>query len=64
MPNIMPIHVNRFRKIEVKKILGSSMKYIEDKNLNYLNLLKKNLKEYNLKHTGIRESSTKYFYVL
>ncbi len=38
------------------------MEYIEDKDLKYKDSLLKELRAYNQKHTGPRESSTEYFY--
>lgn len=40
------------------------MRYIEDKNLKYKDELIKHLREYNVKHTGERDSSTEYFYAI
>ncbi len=38
------------------------MKYIEDEKLYYKDQLIKQLREYNIKHTGEKESSSQYFY--
>jgi len=40
------------------------VKYIEDKNLKYKDILTKHLRNYNLKYTGERDSSTEYFYAI
>ncbi|QVK19261.1 GNAT family N-acetyltransferase [Mycoplasmatota bacterium] len=40
------------------------MRYIEDKNFEYEDKLKKHLRDYNIKFTGERDSSTEYFYAL
>lgn len=40
------------------------MRYIEDKNFEYNDEIGKQLRAYNLKHTGVRESSTEYFYAI
>lgn len=40
------------------------MRYIEDKNFKYKDELIKELRTYNLKHTGEKDSSTEYFYAV
>ncbi|WP_291573009.1 GNAT family N-acetyltransferase [Clostridium sp. UBA4548] len=40
------------------------MRYIEDKDFKYKDELIKKLKDYNLKHTGEKDSSTEYFYAI
>lgn len=40
------------------------MRYIEDKNLKYEDRLTKELRVYNVRHTGKRDSSTEYFYAI
>ncbi|MBL4938521.1 hypothetical protein JK636_22715 [Clostridium sp. YIM B02515] len=40
------------------------MRYIEDKNFKYKDELIKELRAYNLKHTGEKDSSTEYFYAI
>ena len=40
------------------------MRYIEDKNFKYKDELIKQLRAFNLKHTGVRDSSTEYFYAI
>ena len=40
------------------------MRYIEDKNFKYKDELIKELRSYNLKHTGEKDSSTEYFYAI
>ncbi len=40
------------------------MRYIEDKNLKYEDRLTKELRAYNVRHTGKRDSSTEYFYAI
>lgn len=40
------------------------MRYLEDKNFEYKDELIKQLRAYNLKHTGVKESSTEYFYAV
>ena len=40
------------------------MRYIEDKNFKYKDELIKELRAYNLKHTGKKDSSTEYFYAI
>ncbi len=40
------------------------MEYIEDRDMKYKDSLLKELRAYNQKHTGVRESSTEYFYAL
>ena len=40
------------------------MRYIEDENFKYKDELIKELRSYNLKHTGEKDSSTEYFYAI
>jgi GNAT superfamily N-acetyltransferase len=44
--------------------LGDKMRYIEDENFKYKDELIKELRTYNLKHTGEKDSSTEYFYAV
>lgn len=48
----------------LKTLGGIHLKYIEDKNFTYKDELLKQLRAFNLKHTGVKDSSTKYFYAI